>query len=131
MALNVLGRSKGLISGAVAVAPVTDWRFYDSAYTERYMLQPQDNPQGYESSSALHLEYPSNKLLLIHGTGDDNVHFQNSAELVRVLVRQQIGFQTMYYPNQDHHMSTDGSLLHLYTLVEAFFNQKLNGILVQ
>jgi dipeptidyl-peptidase 4 len=87
----------------ISGAPVTDWHDYDSIYTERYMGLPKDNPKGYEESSmpaaAANLK---GKLLLIHGTSDDNVHLQNSIQMVNALVEANKQFRLMLYPNKTH-----------------------------
>jgi dipeptidyl-peptidase-4 len=104
MTLKVLSNGTDLINFGMAVAPVTDWRFYDTAYTERYMSTPQLNPDGYASSSVLQQirSIRNNSLLLCHGTADDNVHFQNSMELVRSLMTSNIEFMAQYFPNENH-----------------------------
>jgi len=106
---------------AVAVAPVTDWKFYDNIYTERYMSTPQLNPKGYEQSSVLtYANKLKGKLLLIHGTADDNVHFENSVALVTKLIAENKPFQTMYYPEKNHGISGGKTRLHLYQLMTEF-----------
>ncbi len=111
---------------AVSVAPVTDWKFYDDIYTERYMALPKLNPDGYESSSVLeHAENIKGKLLLIHGTADDNVHFQNSVELVNALIANNIQFQTMYYPGRNHSIYGGNTRVHLFTLITNFILENL------
>lgn len=109
----------------VSVAPVTDWIFYDSIYTERYMQTPQQNPTGYAASSVLPLvtNISDDRLLLIHGTGDDNVHWQNSAELAKQFIFKNIQFETMYYPNYDHGIT---ARKHLYKLISDFLQRKLS-----
>ena len=118
-----------LFKAGIAVAPVTDWRFYDSAYTERYMSTPQENDAGYTSSSVIHrltnLSEFSPKLMLVHGTGDDNVHFLNSATLVTELVRQEIQFRLMYYTNRDHSINGGNSRQHLYRMLSNFLVEEL------
>ena len=87
---------------AIAVAPVTNWKFYDSIYTERYMATPQEN-SGYEENSPIsHVGKLEGNLLLVHGTGDDNVHFQNSVEMVSALQNAGKQFDLMMYPNKTH-----------------------------
>ncbi|MBC8109567.1 MAG: S9 family peptidase [Verrucomicrobia bacterium] len=84
-------------------APVTNWRFYDSIYTERYLKTPQENAAGYDNFSPVkHADKFKGKMLLIHGTGDDNVHFQNSVAFADALVRAGKQFESFYYPNQAH-----------------------------
>lgn len=111
--------SKSKFKCGVSVAPVTSWIFYDTIYTERYMQTPQSNPVGYNVSSVLPLvaNISSDRLLLIHGTGDDNVHWQNTAELSKLLIAGNIQFETMAYPNYDHGIT---ARRHLYQLITDF-----------
>ncbi len=111
---------------AISVAPVTDWKFYDNIYTERYMSLPSLNPGGYKNASVL--EHASNikgKLLLIHGTADDNVHFQNSVELVNKLIDNNIQFETMFYPERNHSIYGGNTRIHLYNLMLNFILKNL------
>ena len=98
-----------------AVAPVTDWRLYDSVYTERYLKLPADNPEGYKASSPVHdarkLEGP---LLLAHGTGDDNVHWQNTLVLVDELYKAGKPYDLQLYPNKSHSIRGQQARTHLY-----------------
>ena len=111
---------------AIAVAPVTNWKFYDSIYTERFMRTPQENKKGYTENDPL---YFADKLkghyLLIHGTADDNVHFQNAVELVDVLIQKDKQFDTMYYPNKNHSIYGGNTRHHLYTLMTNFIKENL------
>jgi dipeptidyl-peptidase-4 len=110
----------------IAVAPVTTWRFYDSIYTERYLKRPQDNPSGYDDNSPLtHAAQLKGKFLLIHGTGDDNVHFQNSVEFVHALVEANRDFETFYYPNRTHALRGGNTRLHLYQMMTRFLVENL------
>ncbi len=111
----------------IAVAPVTNWRYYDNIYTERYMGLPKDNPSGYDDNSPInHVDKLKGKFLLIHGTADDNVHFQNSVEMVTALVNANKQFQTMYYPNSNHGIYTGrNTTYHLYTLMTQFLLDNL------
>jgi len=111
----------------VAVAPPVDWRYYDSAYTERYMNLPKANEDGYEETSVLPnvTNMKPNTFLLIHGTADDNVHFMNSALLNDALVAKDIPFETMYYVNRDHSINVGNSRRHIYRLIKRFFDKKL------
>jgi len=122
-----LTRGNNAFQMAIAVAPVTDWRFYDTIYTERYMQTPQKNPVGYESSSVLNeVEgMKGKKYLLIHGSGDDNVHVQNTLELIDALVEQDISFQTMIYPDRAHSIAGDNTRRHLYRLMSDFIMENL------
>jgi len=122
-----LTRGNNAFKMAIAVAPVTDWRFYDTIYTERYMQTPQKNPVGYESSSVLNeVEgMKGKKYLLIHGSGDDNVHVQNTLELIDALVEQDISFQTMIYPDRAHSIAGGNTRRHLYRLMSDFIMENL------
>ncbi len=110
----------------VAGAPVTDWRLYDSIYTERYMGLPRDDPEAYDRTSAL-LGAPdmNGRLLLIHGTHDDNVHPQNTLKMVDALIKARKPFEVMLYPNQTHGISGADHNLHLYRLIFEFFERHL------
>lgn len=136
MTLSLALRSSHLFHASVSVAPVTDWRLYDTFYTERYMLTPELNEAGYHDTSMLNLLKKNasrfdiglqNKthLYLVHGLADDNVHFQNSAEFVREMIRQDAPLDMAYYPNQAHSISEDGSLLHLYHGIRHFLKQNV------
>jgi dipeptidyl-peptidase-4 len=93
----------GVFKAAIAVAPVADWRFYDTIYTERYMLTPAENPDGYdEGSSMAYADSLKGRFLLVHGTGDDNVHFQNTIRMVQRLERANKQFDMRIYPNKTH-----------------------------
>jgi dipeptidyl-peptidase-4 len=103
---------------AISVAPVTDWRLYDTIYTERYMDQPDDNPLGYEAGSVLdHVNSINNPLLLIHGTGDDNVHFSHTMHLAHELQQRGKSFEIMVYPDKRHGIKGTETQLHLYRLM--------------
>ena len=111
---------------AIAVAPVTNWRFYDSIYTERYMGLPKDNAKGYDEFSPVNnMDKMKGKLLLIHGTGDDNVHFQNSIELVNVLVEKNKQYEFYMYPDRNHGISGGNTSMHLFTKMTNFIQSNL------
>ena len=117
--MSSLAITKGndVFTAAVAVAPVTSWRFYDNIYTERYMRTPQENPQGYDENAPVNfVDRIKGKYLLIHGTADDNVHFQNSAQMITALVKANVDFETMYYPNKNHSIygTADNTSFHLW-----------------
>jgi len=119
--MSSLAITKGadVFAAAVAVAPVTSWRFYDNIYTERYMRTPQENPKGYDDNSPLnHAEKIKGKYLLIHGTADDNVHFQNATQMVSALVKANVQFDSFYYPNKNHGIggSADNTSFHLWSM---------------
>jgi dipeptidyl-peptidase-4 len=116
----------GIFKMAIAVAPVTNWRFYDSVYTERYMGLPQDNALGYDNNSPInHVDDLKGKYLLIHGTGDDNVHTQNSIEMIEKLVQANKQFDMMFYPDKNHGIYGGNTSLHLYTLMSKFVKENL------
>lgn len=109
---------------AVAVAPVTNWRYYDTIYTERYLQTPQMNAEGYDNNSPINFtRLMKGDFLLVHGSTDDNVHMQNSMEFVTSLVKENKQFDSFYYPNKAHGIS--GVRLHLYTKMTNFFLEKL------
>ena len=114
MALNCALHGEGFFKVAIAVAPVTSWRYYDTIYTEIYNNLPQNNPQGYDDNSPLqHAEKLSDRtrLLIMHGTADDNVHFQNSMEMCRRLNRAGKSYDMMVYPDQNHSMMPSATTL--------------------
>ncbi|MBP3355600.1 MAG: S9 family peptidase [Rikenellaceae bacterium] len=110
MALGCILKGADVFAAAVAVAPVTSWRFYDSVYTEVYNGLPQSNPKGYDENSPIHFAgLLRGKLLIVHGTGDDNVHVQNTYEMTRALTRAGKQFDMMIYTDANHSMVPDGS----------------------
>lgn len=109
----------------VAVAPVTDWRFYDTVYTERFMRTPQENPKGYDCSPLHRYEKIKGNLLLVHGMADDNVHFQNSAELAEALVQLGYQFDMQFYTNRNHSIYGGNTRQHLVTRIENFLDEHL------
>jgi dipeptidyl-peptidase-4 len=118
-------RGAKVFKTAIAVAPVTHWMFYDTIYTERYMRRPQDNPKGYAESAPLtHAAQLRGDFLLIHGTADDNVHFQNSARLAAEFQKLDKPFRTMFYPGKHH--SLEGVSAHLYALLTDFITETLS-----
>ncbi|MFQ5640256.1 MAG: DPP IV N-terminal domain-containing protein, partial [bacterium] len=123
MASLSLFKGNDVFKAAIAGAPVTHWKFYDTIYTERYMQTPQLNHQGYEISAPLnHAKKLKGNLLVIHGTSDDNVHFQNSVSLVGELIKHNKQFQTMFYPGEYHGVRRR---VHLYTMMTNFVLEKL------
>lgn len=111
---------------AIAVAPVTNWRYYDNIYTERYMQTPQENPAGYDENSPInHVEKLKGNYLLIHGMADDNVHYQNAAEMINALVKANKQFTQFSYPNRNHGISGGTTRLHLINLMTNFILEKL------
>lgn len=126
MSLNALFQHPDVYRMAVAVAPVTHWKYYDNIYTERYNGLPQENPQGYDAGSPL--SYVANlqgDLLLVHGSGDDNVHYQNSEALVNALVKADKQFTMMEYPNRNHGIFGGNTRQHLFTLITRYLDEHL------
>ena len=106
---------------AIAVAPVSNWRYYDSIYTERYMQTPQENASGYDDNSPInHVDKLKGKYMLVHGMADDNVHFQNAVDLSEALIRANKQFEYMAYPNRNHGIYGQNARLHLYTKMTDF-----------
>ena len=119
-------KGEGLFKAAIAVAPVTNWRFYDTIYTERYMAKPQDNGSGYDDNSPVsHSQKLEGNYLLIHGTGDDNVHFQNAVVLQNKLIAEGKQFDSFYYPDRAHGIYRDGARPHLFTLMTNWVLENL------
>ena len=122
--IAIWGWSFGGFCG-IAVAPVTDWRFYDTVYTERFMRTPQENPIGYDCSPLHRYQNIKGDLLLIHGMADDNVHFQNSAELSEALVQSGYQFDMQVYTNRNHSIYGGNTRCHLMTRLENFLDEHL------
>uniref|UniRef100_A0A6Q2ZAZ8 Uncharacterized protein n=1 Tax=Esox lucius TaxID=8010 RepID=A0A6Q2ZAZ8_ESOLU len=117
----VLGAGSGVFKCGMAVAPVSKWEYYDSIYTERYMKQPSENAEFYNNSTvtARAKNFKSVQYLLVHGTADDNVHFQQAAQISKALVEEQVDFDAMWYTDKDHGL--DGSAnQHVYTHMSHF-----------
>ncbi|SHE72214.1 dipeptidyl-peptidase-4 [Psychroflexus salarius] len=127
MSSNAIFRANDVFKAAIAVAPVTSWRFYDTIYTERYMTTPQENASGYDENSPItHVdEFTKGNYLLIHGSADDNVHVQNTMQLIEALVQANKQFDWRIYPDKNHGIYGGNTRLHLYTLMTNFINNKL------
>jgi dipeptidyl-peptidase-4 len=130
--MSSLAITKGndAFTAAVAVAPVTSWRFYDNIYTERYMRTPQENKSGYDDNAPINfVNRIKGKFLLIHGTADDNVHFQNSTQLISALVKANVDFETMYYPNKNHSISggPDNTTFHIWSKMTNWILENLGN----
>jgi len=126
--ISALAIMKGAeyFKAAIAVAPVTHWKFYDTIYTERYMQTPELNPEGYEKSSPLnYVEDLKGNLLLVHGTSDDNVHFQNTIELVKELINANKQFDIIFYPDKKHGISGGNTQIHLFNKMTEFILNNL------
>ena len=126
--MTLLGVSKGaeIFKTGISVAPVTSWRFYDSIYTERYMQTPNENSAGYDTNSPInHVDKIKNNFLLIHGSGDDNVHFQNSMRIVSKLIEADKQFEQFVYPDKNHGIYGGNTRYHLYQMMEKFLQANL------
>jgi len=111
---------------AIAVAPVTNWRYYDNIYTERYMRTPQENAKGYDDNSPVNMvDKLKGNYLLIHGTADDNVHYQNAIEMQKALINANKDFDSEAYPNKNHGISGGVTRLQLYRKLTNFILEKL------
>jgi dipeptidyl-peptidase-4 len=126
MSSNALFKGNDVFNMAIAVAPVTSWRFYDTIYTERYMTTPQENPSGYDENSPInHVDKLEGDFLLIHGTGDDNVHVQNTMRMVEALIQADKQFEWMIYPDKNHGIYGGNTRLHLYKKMTNFIHDTL------
>ena len=134
MAANGITKGADVISTAVSVAPVTNWRYYDNVYTERFMRTPQENPDGYDLNSPVHnTAMIKGNYLLCHGSGDDNVHYQNAMELIKAMISNGKQFDLMIYPNKNHgiyggYEYGDGECrMHLFNKIDNFLFEHLLG----
>ena len=123
--IMAMSEGRGLFRCGVAVAPVTDWRYYDTVYTERYMRTPQENASGYDCSPLHRYQQLRGDLLLIHGTADDNVHYQNTMELAEALVQAGVQFDMQVYTNRNHGIYGGNTRLHLFTRIENYLDAHL------
>lgn len=126
--MAALGLSKGndIFKAAISVAPVTNWRYYDNIYTERFMRTPAQNGANYDDNSPInHVEKIKGKFLLIHGTADDNVHFQNTVEMVDAMIKKGVKFDSEFYPNKNHGIGGAKTRLHLYDRMTTFILNSL------
>ena len=118
-----LGISKGAetFRCAVAVAPVTNWRYYDNIYTERFMRTPQENGVSYDANSPInHVDKVKGHYLIVHGTADDNVHFQNTVEMLDAMIQRNVKFDSEFYPNKNHGIGGGVTRLHLFNRISSF-----------
>ena len=126
MASNCIMKGNDVFKMAIAVAPVTNWRFYDSVYTERYMTTPQENAGGYDDNSPInHVDKLKGKFLLIHGSGDDNVHVQNSMQMMEALIQANKQFDSQIYPDNNHGIYGGKTRIQLYTKMTNFIKENL------
>ncbi len=126
MALHGILQGNDVFAAAISVAPVTNWKWYDSIYTERYMRTYAENEKGYDENSPIHYaDRLKGDLLLVHGMGDDNVHFQHTAEMANALIANNKQFDTYFYPNRNHGIYGGLTRLHLYTKMTDFLLEKI------
>ena len=126
MASNCIFQGADVFKTAIAVAPVTSWRYYDSIYTERYMQTPQENASGYDNNSPInHVNKLKGNFLLVHGTADDNVHVQNTMKMIEALVQANKQFDWAIYPDKNHGIYGGKTRLQLYTKMTNFIIEKL------
>ncbi len=126
MSTNCILKGNDVFETAIAVAPVTSWRFYDTIYTERFMLTPAKNPSGYDDNSPFNYpELLKGKYLLVHGSGDDNVHVQNTMRMVEALIQANKPFEWAIYPDKNHGIYGGNTRLHLFNKMTNFIKENL------
>ena len=126
MATNCILKGNDTFEMAIAVAPVTSWRFYDTIYTERFMRTPAENPSGYDDNSPFNYpELLKGKYLLIHGSGDDNVHVQNTMRMVEALIQANKQFEWGIYPDKNHGIYGGNTRIHLFNKMTNFLKSNL------
>ncbi|MDP2338506.1 MAG: S9 family peptidase [Bacteroidota bacterium] len=126
MAALCMEKGSDVFKAGISVAPVTNWRFYDTVYTERYMRTPKENPDGYDDNSPLsHADKIKGNFLLIQGSADDNVHLQNTMEFTEKMVQSGVQFDMAIYTNRNHGIKGGNTSLHLYTKMTNFLKDKL------
>lgn len=126
MSSHCILQGNDVFDAAIAVAPVTNWKWYDTIYTERFMRTENENEEGYTTNSPIYYaDQLKGDLLLVHGNADDNVHFQNTAEMAASLIKANKQFDTYFYPNRNHGIYGDNARLHLYTKMTNFILEKL------
>ncbi|PWH81613.1 S9 family peptidase [Algibacter marinivivus] len=126
MSSNCLFKGNDVFKMAIAVAPVSSWRFYDTIYTERYMTTPQENASGYDENSPInHVDKLKGDFLLVHGSGDDNVHLQNTMRLAEALIQADKQFDWAVYPDKNHGIYGGNTRLHLYKKMTNFIHETL------
>ncbi|MFT4847824.1 MAG: dipeptidyl-peptidase-4 [Sediminicola sp.] len=128
MSSNCLFQGADTFAMAIAVAPVSSWRFYDTIYTERYMETPQENASGYDENSPIsHVDKLKGDFLLVHGSADDNVHAQNTMRLVEALVQADKDFDWALYPDKNHGIYGGNTRLHLYKKMTRFIKESIGN----
>ncbi|MEZ4910711.1 MAG: S9 family peptidase [Saprospiraceae bacterium] len=119
-------KGNDVFKAGIAVAPVTNWKWYDSVYTERYMRTVEENQEGYAQNSPVYFaDRLKGSYLLVHGLADDNVHFQHSAEMANALIKAKKQFDTYYYPNRNHGIYGDNARIHLFSKITDFIFEKI------
>ena len=119
-------KGNDVFKSAIAVAPVTNWKWYDTIYTERYMRTYEENEAGYDENSPINfVDQLKGDYLLVHGIADDNVHWQHTVEMANALISANKQFDTYFYPNRNHGIYGDNARLHLYTKMTNFIHENL------
>lgn len=126
MSTNCILKGNDVFETAIAIAPVTSWRFYDTIYTERFMRTPSENPAGYDDNSPFNYpELLKGNYLLVHGSGDDNVHVQNSMRMIEALIQADKQFEWAIYPDKNHSISGGNTRIHLFKKMTNFIKENL------
>ncbi len=126
MASLAITKGADVFKTAIAVAPVTNWRYYDNIYTERFMRTPQENSSGYDENSPInHVDKMKGNYLLIHGSADDNVHYQNTMEMINAMVEANKQFEVFIYPNKNHGIYGGNTRNHLFNMMLNYLKENL------
>ena len=125
--LMSMSEGRGVFAAGVAVAPPTSWRYYDSIYTERFMRTPKENKEGYDDSPIGRAAQLKGRLLICHGTADDNVHYRNTMEYAEALVQADKDFSTLAYTNRNHSIYGGNTRRHLFRQITQWFVQNLQN----
>ena len=126
MSLLCMTRGADFFKAGISIAPVTHWKYYDTIYTERFLRTPKENPSGYDDNSPInHAEKLRGPLLLVHGTADDNVHFQNAVDMADALISAGKQFDFFAYPNRNHGIYGGNTRLHLYDMMLNFVKENI------
>ena len=126
MASLAITKGSDVFKTAIAVAPVTNWRYYDNIYTERFMRTPQENQSGYDDNSPInHVDKLKGNYLLIHGAADDNVHYQNTMEMINAMVDANKQFDLFIYPNKNHGIYGGNTRNHLFQMMFDYIKENL------
>ena len=126
IATNALLKGSEIFEAAIAVSPVTHWKWYNAIFTERYMKTIMENPDGFRKNAPVNYATKlQGAYLLVHGTGDDNVHFQHSAEMMKALILANKQFDNYTYPNRNHGIYGENARLHLFTKMTNFIIENI------